>query len=380
MSSQTVDDDWSPVVSPQPGADHDEYEEAQDMIDGPVKRKVRPHPMNDGITNEDMMSILRQRRKIENMAAQDILTSEQAKEALAKVMSKYSSASKMPPPSSVPPSAPTPAKKKKSSVSPPPSASTRSRPSAKKVKLDKEMKKKNGNKKRAREEVEDEEEEEEVNDDDDEDDQEIDEEEEEVDPVSEGDAEIIDLSEGPKKKGFSPKIKVGISKTWFIYTDIINFKKGNAQGSFEVLCIKRDLQNDKSKPFIFNFPIRYLPKILEAVTKIYEDSRPMLQTPELEEIKSLKVVDGSIYLDDLKSQPLRKTKFIMDMFSIQVEEVHYKTASGTGTYDALVFSKKMDDPKSPGGVKKFSITVPIRLVGYVKGALEYITYTRNKDE
>lgn len=131
---------------------------------------------------------------------------------------------------------------------------------------------------------------------------------------SNDDIKVVNLS---SEATFSPKVGVRLNETWSIFVNVLNYAKGNTQGSFEVLAFERAAKDEKSKPYSFNTPIRYLEKILKAVSTINESAI----TKKIPTFKDLLEIErdehGFVSMPDCLNNYTR-TLFVIDLFTIKV--------------------------------------------------------------
>ena len=130
-----------------------------------------------------------------------------------------------------------------------------------------------------------------------------------------GDDDAVDLGGGAI---FAPKVGVNLTDIWSVYVKVINFTRGNTQGSFEVLAFERKAKEEKGKPYSFNLPMRYLSKVHHAVSTINKNQHSMKRV-SVEDLHSLTPdANGFITIPE-KMSTYPRTKFIMDVFEIQVK-------------------------------------------------------------
>ncbi len=135
-----------------------------------------------------------------------------------------------------------------------------------------------------------------------------------IDVDEEDKVQVVDLSTSAK---FGKKVGVRLGGNWNVYVDVINFSKGGAEGSFEVITIERAAKDEKSKPYRFNAPIRYLPKIVEALSNI---NRVLSSVKELTVDDVLKMVRDENGYVTIPSQlaGMTRTVYVVDLFTIEV--------------------------------------------------------------
>ena len=202
-----------------------------------------------------------------------------------------------------------------------------------------------------------------------------------------GDEEdVVDLTSGAlaKNSGLQPKFR--LSATWSVAVKTITFNRGNTQGAFEVISLERAPKDSKSKPFSFNIPCRLLFHFITALERIgelkdgYKDVMPSHEV--LEKMKADKegYKDLSAYFRDAYS----RKKFVIDGFTLQVDEVNYKTAHMTGSYTALVVTKELKEGKTStadgGQAKAFTIALPVHLLPSLSVAMNHIHYLRSRQQ
>ncbi|MCG8672797.1 MAG: hypothetical protein MI867_25575 [Pseudomonadales bacterium] len=198
------------------------------------------------------------------------------------------------------------------------------------------------------------------------------------------DVEVVDLLAGITQPS-KTDIIIRLSSIWTVRTKLVPFPKGAGKGGFEVVSVERPIKDDKhGKVFGISIPMRFLCFVLNALKKISDSSEcgPTPPPPTADELRKMVpdkfgVKDASVYS---RSRYMR-TKFVADIFTIQIRDVDYKNfgPGGNGVYEALSITKtqsvteaaKLQDPSKPT-TKDYSVNIPSRLLGTLKSAIEYI--------
>lgn len=200
--------------------------------------------------------------------------------------------------------------------------------------------------------------------------------------------EVVDLSS--QKKTGGKEIKFKLDQTWSCATKLVVFSRGGHQGGvFEVLSIDR-APKENSKGFSFHVPMRHFGFVNEALTTIYNScpdgpSAKRLISPE--QVESVPVNEGGyIDLSVVPQKGYCRTRFFCDSYSIQVGDVNYKGPTGLGSYEAVTFTKHGSGHTTKGaskgskddkeGNKNFNVSLPSRMVPYLKSAVDFIKKER----
>ena len=199
--------------------------------------------------------------------------------------------------------------------------------------------------------------------------------------------DIVDLTSGAlaKNSGVQPKFR--LSSTWSVCIKSITFNRGNTQGAFEVFSLERAPKDVKSKPFSFNIPCRLLFHFITALERITEPAKEGEKSSKLshEALEALKAdKDGYKDLSAYFRESYSRKKFVIDGFTLQVDEVSYKTAHMTGSYTALVVTKELKDSKTATAegaqVRAFTVALPVHLIPSLTVAMNHIHHLRSRQQ
>jgi len=162
---------------------------------------------------------------------------------------------------------------------------------------------------------------------------------------------------------------------------------GKSQNSMEAISIERHYQikhpsNDGSyvnKVSPLNLPRRLLDTLITAVSAIVKSKEAILNNLPLPEPGK----DGTYDLSFLTKGMYTRDRYILDpLFSIQVEEISFTNARGSGVFDVLAITKTLSAvDKSTKKQKTFVQQVPVRLLPGFLHALQTIAkYTREVEK
>lgn len=181
---------------------------------------------------------------------------------------------------------------------------------------------------------------------------------------------VVNLT--PTKRLKSNGVKVKISSTWSVFTDMLNFTKGNSQGSYEVLVLERVTKT--SKPFRFNIPLRllcYLKTAVAAIDKAVNTNKA--KCPSTDDLSDLAVVNGVKDMRELLASGREKVeKFTFEQYNVRLEDVVFKNGAGTGSFEAITIGRVTGDGKLKKK-KEFTVSIPISLTSYLKTALDFLS-------
>ena len=151
-------------------------------------------------------------------------------------------------------------------------------------------------------------------------------------------------------------------------TETISFKKGG----FDVLTFVREAKDDPTKDFKFNLTMRYVPTLHKAISIISSSAQK-----QSDEIESYSPGAGGVI--DISSAgrvkyTAKKIKFYP--FEVFVEVVTYKSATGSGAYEALTLEKIISEGKEGEAPKKAGVNLPVGLTPVTEKAVEFIMKKR----
>lgn len=182
--------------------------------------------------------------------------------------------------------------------------------------------------------------------------------------------EVIDLSASAKRNRNAKIPKVRLNQTWSVFPKLISFERGGGVGCYEALCVERAPKDEKSNAFTFTMPFRLMEYLLLAVMKIEKSTSSSGNSISVDDLRRLKPdKNGYINVAPLLFPDFAKSKYTFEGFSVQIENVVYKTASNTASFDAITITKSAGG-KNQG--KTFSVSMPSKLIGAFRAALELI--------
>ncbi len=189
--------------------------------------------------------------------------------------------------------------------------------------------------------------------------------------------EVVNLMDGTayRAKSLSSPVRLRLSQVWSIYPRSINLNRGNAQGSYEVVTVERGAKGN-GKPFYFNIPLRLLPLIVKAITKIDESAPEGSKSLTRQDIKRLTPDQYNTINLAIGAGGYCRTRYTAELYSLQVVDVPFKNGTTTGTYESLTFTKSTGGFVKDDGTKvmqkDFTISMTSRMIPLVRASLEHI--------
>ncbi len=191
-------------------------------------------------------------------------------------------------------------------------------------------------------------------------------------------ADIFDMTEVKRQVRVSPT-RYKISDTWTVMTEMFKFKRGSGHGtgSFPVLGFDRTpREGGAGKPFTFTFLLRFAPKVAFALGSL-EKTRggKLLSSGQIMNLICTKLESDSnntLDLSHLSQASYPRTCFVIDAtLTMQVETIEYKSMNGMGSYEGVTFIKTTGTDKD-GLPKSFSVSLPTRLIPALKASIDAI--------
>lgn len=191
------------------------------------------------------------------------------------------------------------------------------------------------------------------------------------------DGEVVFLTKAWRTRQHT---KVVLNNVWSIFTDEVSFVKGASQGTYEVLSIERAPKDPAQKPFRFNVPRRHIKHVRAAVANLDQAlNAGKILRPSVEDMDKIRNSDSGVL--DMRAllgpaHP-RTAAYRIDHFEVRLEEVVFRNATGSASFEALTIAKKNPNPASGSGdggrkPKEFSVSIPATLIPFLSAALEYI--------